>query len=99
MAELVDATDLKSVGTLLPCRFDSGFPHHYQINPLETKGFLMPKMLIYRWDTRVGHQSGTPSIQNRVKNYPHFEVDLRRLDKIWINEFSAKLLLWFHRSF
>ena len=28
MAELVDATDLKSVGTLLPCRFDSGFPHH-----------------------------------------------------------------------
>lgn len=28
MAELVDATDLKSVGTLLPCRFDPGFPHH-----------------------------------------------------------------------
>ena len=31
MAELVDATDLKSVGTLLPCRFDSGFPHHIQV--------------------------------------------------------------------
>ncbi len=60
MAELVDATDLKSVGTLLPCRFDPGFPHHFQINPLETKGFLMPKMLIYRWDTEVGHRGGTP---------------------------------------
>ncbi len=38
MAELVDATDLKSVGTLLPCRFDSGFPHHKK--PALVAGFL-----------------------------------------------------------
>lgn len=39
MAELVDATDLKSVGTLLPCRFDSGFPHH-KIKTCPCDGFL-----------------------------------------------------------
>ena len=39
MAELVDATDLKSVGTLLPCRFDSGFPHH--LKALENQGFFV----------------------------------------------------------
>lgn len=38
MAELVDATDLKSVGTLLPCRFDPGFPHH--LKALENQGFF-----------------------------------------------------------
>ncbi len=44
MAELVDATDLKSVGTLLPCRFDPGFPHQ---TPLELpKGvFLLLSMV------------------------------------------------------
>ena len=39
VAKLVDATDLKSVGTLLPCRFDSGFPHHKK-TPFQRVFFL-----------------------------------------------------------
>ncbi len=34
VAELVDAQDLKSCGSLLPCRFDSG-PGHHLINNLQ----------------------------------------------------------------
>lgn len=64
MAELVDATDLKSVGTLLPCRFDSGFPHH-KINIHLLVGVFL--WLGWRSDCRHGagsvasYASGRPS--------------------------------------
>jgi hypothetical protein len=38
VAELVDATDLKSVGRKLPCRFDSGHRHHWNSRQQTAKG-------------------------------------------------------------
>ena len=78
------------------CReFESHLPPHIEIKPLKIGAFLLLKMLVFRWDTGVGHKGGTQSNQNRVKICHHFQADLRRLDKIWIYGIPAKMSLWF----
>ena len=62
VAQLDRASDYGSEG----CEFESRRAHQIQINPLATKGFLMPKIGVFRWDTGLGHKCGTQGIQNRV---------------------------------
>ena len=75
------------------CReFESHLPPHFEIKPLKIGAFLLPKMLVFRWDTGVGHKGGTQSNQNRVKICHHFQADLRRLDKTLTGCILKKIL-------
>ena len=78
---------LKICWDLLPCRFDSGFPHHFWNNPLETKGFFMPESCPFGWDTALGHQGGTPDHQNKDL-YTNFET-------LFCHIFTYLILIYF----
>ena len=59
------------------CRgFESLFRYQISFKPLETRAFLLPKMLIFRWDTGVGHNTGT----------------LRKIKTIWGIVFMRKAM-------